>query len=1272
MKQVFRFCLVVLLVVSIVPMNVLAAPNEEGGIGDYDLNLIDNGAFDAIPELPGSIGAWDTWLSEDETEIAASPDLSTNTVLKIHTDDIPVKWGVSEAHQWIDNVVPGQLFKFTADVFFESAENSLVTMRIDFFDDTLDKSNPNLEEAYITHIYKDFFEVNDGFEKAEITGTVPKGTRYVKVEFDIKAYEANAKGTAYFDNALLVYQWAPTNLRTTNRTETSITMEWDKPLYGDGYAYEVYRLTEAGEVALAETENTSFTWTDANPPTSPIDAVAAYSFYVKAKLDAAISWPSNKLRAATQKPANAVTIMPLGDSLTEGYTSGVPSPGGYRGALWELLQSSHPNALFVGSLRENPSSVANFDPDHEGHPGHRAIQIAELVDSQIAAYVPDYVLLMSGTNDMWDSDNEAAFYMKVTLENIADSLPDTYVIVSSIPDIYLNDPPLRARIVQYNNELAETVAALKAAGKKIGFIDINAMLKESYFTYPDSDYFHPDASGYNVMAEVWHDALDAAIDTGDVSGRFPSNPVLNDPVLIADNTAIQLTWQEAYDNVGVDRYKIFMNDEEKMSVTGSTYGIVSNLAPSMVYSFSVAAVDKAGNETVSNKVSIATPAVSDDTPPTPPSDLRETGVSYNGVTLSWLPGTDDVGIGEYMIRYGGSSASVTDIVYGTDRMKAEVTGLLPETRYDFDVFSIDLSGNESETSAAISVETLAAPPSDLRVSEKTTTSATLSWNAATDKDGVLAYRIYKDGSRIAETDQTSFAIEALTPGQTYKFEVTAVDRNDIETLRSAELTVRMELRAPIGLAMTANTVHSIDIRWSPVSGASGYDVYMNGTRVATTTEPTYRAGGLKPDTSYSFAVQSLFGEGLTSELSVTVEMKTEKLPPAPMFGGGGGGGGAPLADRNTKYETTDKGIKLTHSPNELESLRSLNGSDARWAIDIPSGKPFDLLELRLDGVLLKLAADKKKPVVVRMGSLVLELTPGWLNVADKDKVTFTIVKKSLEGNQASIRQALRPLSDAYDFTVQRNGAEAAEFIKPVRLSLSTKEKPDSDLTGIYVWDDTNGVWNDLGGTVDADGNVALELSRFSEYAVFAKVKTFADIANHWARKEIESLAARQIVSGVTSDRFHPSGEVTRAEFAAMLARAFHLKPPAERPPFDDLKEGSWYFDSISAAYEAGWIQGVGGGRFAPANRITREEMAVMIWKAYASAKAGAAGQNDPAGKLPFVDAAEISEWALGSVSNATAQGLIYGMNGSFKPDLYADRAQAAVMISRLLDQTDKR
>jgi hypothetical protein len=77
-------------------------------------------------------------------------------------------------------------------------------------------------------------------------------------------------------------------------------------------------------------------------------------------------------------------------------------------------------------------------------------------------------------------------------------------------------------------------------------------------------------------------------------------------------------------------------------------------------------------------------------------------------------------------------------------------------------------------------------------------------------------------------------------------------------------------------------------------------------------------------------------------------------------------------------------------------------------------------------------------------------------------------------------------------------------------------------------------------------------------------------------------------------------------------------------------------------------------------------MAVMIGKAFMHASERTINQQEPNNDLPFMDAADISSWASPYVRLATEENLILGIKGSFQPDSHADRAQAAVMISRLL------
>ncbi|QMV43237.1 fibronectin type III domain-containing protein [Cohnella cholangitidis] len=1296
MKLVSRIGLIIVLLFAHVTVYVSNAAPEEGAPSEYGEELISNGKFD------GGIESWGTYPAADEIGVVPSPKpvigQPANPVLKIHTDGIPVKWGVSEAHQWV-KVQPNQPYTLSADVFFESTVDAMVTMRIDFYDSTLDRNAPS--SAFISHKYKDIYHPNGGFETITISGIAPEGVYEAKVEFDIKAFEAGAKGTTYVDNVQLRHLWAPTKLRATNQTDTSISLEWDKPAFGGPYRYEVYetfgeRVGEAKkpDALIDSVEGTTFTWSGL-PSASAASTIAAHSLYVVAKpvSDSTLkSEPSNILRLARTKPDGAITILPLGDSMTVGIYNGGVVPGGYRGYLWELMQDKYSNMFYVGSENYNPISDARFNPDHEGHSGYQVSRMNdELVDDQIAVYAPDYVIVHAGTNNMWDIRNtdeehmkeELLMHMNELLANIRRALPNTYVIVVSIPGIYEDRDnngayELLPVIAAYNRNLKELVDSLNSQGHKVGFVDMGTRVSAQYFADPDNDHIHPNAAGYKVMADIWYDALDAVITTGDVSGMYPGKPLLKPPVLNSQDTSVSLSWDAVADNIGVDRYEIFRNSEETpISVTTVTYGAIAGLAPDTSYDFSVEAIDKAGNRTRSNPLTVKTTALPDVSPPTAPTELSTAHLAHDSVTLSWLPSADDVGIREYEIMYGSKTVSVASAVYGNDQKLSHVIkGLTPETSYTFSVKAIDHAGNPSPSGTPITVETLAAPPANLHVAEKSVTSVKLAWTPTTDKDGIKGYRVYKDDSLLTTTSAASITLNDLVPGKTYTFKVTAVDQLDNETLPSNVLSLANVLQPPTGLAMSSKSYNSIKVLWSPVEGATGYNVYIDGVKKATVTGTEYLAQNLIHNTKYSFAVQTVFGANLESAIGDPIEFMTDPVPEVPRgYGGGGGGGGGSDSKGIVEYSKIDKGIKLRFVPDVLSAKISLNGSGDQWLLEVPSDKPFDRLELELSGEVLKLAASKQKPIAIQIGALTLEIAPGWLKTENQDKVAINVFIRGLEQDAAAKKQSLKPLSSGYDFEVKVNGKAVASFDKPVKLKIKSNNAQGLESPGFFSLDESQGKWIAHDKASAVGNQMTLEVSHFSEYAVLAEgsqtLKTFSDIVSHWAKEDIEFLASRNIVKGLSDGRFNPSGEVSRAEFAAMLARAFKLNAGNGSLPFEDVADKAWYQAEVKAAYQAEWIQGISGTRFAPNDRISREQMAVMIMKAYLHETKGALKPEDAEDDLPFKDAPDISSWAKEYVRLASEQKLIQGIDASFKPSLYADRAQAAAMISRLLKLLDK-
>ncbi|HZG87457.1 S8 family serine peptidase [Paenibacillus sp.] len=190
----------------------------------------------------------------------------------------------------------------------------------------------------------------------------------------------------------------------------------------------------------------------------------------------------------------------------------------------------------------------------------------------------------------------------------------------------------------------------------------------------------------------------------------------------------------------------------------------------------------------------------------------------------------------------------------------------------------------------------------------------------------------------------------------------------------------------------------------------------------------------------------------------------------------------------------------------------------------------------------------------------------------------------------------------------------------------------------------------------------------SVYVLLQSKREFADMAGHWAEADVELLAGKLVLNGTGADAFSPESAVTRAEFAAMLTRALGLSPePSAAAAFADVPADAWYAGAVGAAADAGLVTGFDGGAFRPNERITREQMAVMFGRALDFAGATAATGAGAA----FADRASISPWAVDAVAKASAAGIVGGNpDGTFAPAAAADRAQAAVMLRRLLQRVD--
>jgi lysophospholipase L1-like esterase len=196
-------------------------------------------------------------------------------------------------------------------------------------------------------------------------------------------------------------------------------------------------------------------------------------------------------------PSGACTIMPLGDSITDGYNV----PGGYRVQLASLLAAGGDSFDFVGGMRNGPMVLK--DKDHEGHSGWRIDQIDSIINSKVLRYQPDVVLIHLGTNDVgqdYDLANAPA-RLSDLVGDILTLAPDTTIVVASI--IPLTSPAYEARGVAFNAQVPGVVQSWSDAGYDVRFVDMHAALN----TWNLADGVHPNAGGYALMGNAWYAAL---------------------------------------------------------------------------------------------------------------------------------------------------------------------------------------------------------------------------------------------------------------------------------------------------------------------------------------------------------------------------------------------------------------------------------------------------------------------------------------------------------------------------------------------------------------------------------------------------------------------------------------------------------------------------------------------------------------------------------------------------------------------------------------------
>ncbi|MCS7460694.1 S-layer homology domain-containing protein [Paenibacillus doosanensis] len=314
--------------------------------------------------------------------------------------------------------------------------------------------------------------------------------------------------------------------------------------------------------------------------------------------------------------------------------------------------------------------------------------------------------------------------------------------------------------------------------------------------------------------------------------------------------------------------------------------------------------------------------------------------------------------------------------------------------------------------------------------------------------------------------------------------------------------------------------------------------------------------------------------------------------------------------------------------------------------------------------------------------------------ADEPSPSFTLTlstDKPSKGENVEVIVKGHELKDVYAYEVNLNFDPTA-----LRLKGATTELPGFSVSPIVTDNHIQLAHTRIGRVMGDDGDQVLYTLTFealqggttelaidhvklldsiltsTDHASESKVALaidslfpFDDLGDYgWAKEAIAYLFDKGIVNGTSEHTFSPGQPVTRADYLVLLMRLLKVRENAgER--FDDVPQGVYYEGLLGAARSLGIAEGDEYNNFHPGAPVTREDMIVLTDRALRAANKLSVSL-DASVLQGYADVSDISDYAVGSVSTLVGSGVVEGYNQGIYPKETTNRAQAAMLIYKLL------
>lgn len=524
---------------------------------------------------------------------------------------------------------------------------------------------------------------------------------------------------------------------------------------------------------------------------------------------------------------------------------------------------------------------------------------------------------------------------------------------------------------------------------------------------------------------------------------------------------------------------------------------------------------------------------------------------------------------------------------------------------------------------------------------------------ATPNDGYQFVEWRLNGSRISTTANYTFTAHAT---QTY----TAVFE-----------------KAPEQEEPPTPTYYTINLSASPSSGGTvtGSGSYQQGTSVTVTASAS---------SGYRFVRWTENGSQVSADANYAFAVVTDRTLVAEFtYTGGSSDPGTPSYPSNPDSGSDDTNyIPPVTLPVKTDKISSGTGTVAKTTVSpiatVSGGKAVSTVSTAIANEMVKQAVSNNSESVI--------ISPEVKGTVTRTEVTIptsamekigrdtdaNLIISTPVGSVTIPNGSLTDLSTGSNVTVavEQNGNAAAVTIAagnqtigmvPGGVILNVPTASGAPGT-VAVLVNEDGSRHIIRKSVVKGGIVAVPLSGSAKVEIVDNAKTFTDVSpEHWAADAVAFASGHELFSGTGNSTFSPDLPMTRGMLALVLHNLENNPDANFSTAFSDVANGAWYETAVSWAAERSIISGYGNGLFGPGDNITREQLAVILWRYTGMPTASG---SSLAG---FTDASTASTYALDALEWAVKNGIISG-NGSgiLDPKGFATRAQVAQIFMNYL------